>query len=263
MFLLSLFYKYNTLAARSVCQIVDVVGGNQEGVARDLRLRDVEVFTQQVVHEDAMDIIEFVVAEGERLVGVLEPEAVAGPDPAVGIGDDRAEGLAEGGAGDVDLGQQPDERVDAVDLAVERMQVIGEGEVVGHKVVEALGRVVDLVPYNTTLADNMRSLYGKVNRIDPLVGLLAEVHVPGTSFGETLGSIIMDTYRRIRDGDRYWFENPNQPYPYSDDHIEEIHNVFMDDLLRANFDIPPTQVPGNPFLVPANYATNLANTPGC
>jgi len=119
----------------------------------------------------------------------------------------------------------------------------------------------NLAPYNHTLAENLRMLYGKVNRIDSLVGLLVEPHVPGTSFGETLGNIIMDTYKRVRDGDRFWFENQNQPLAFDDDTIDNIRATGIDDLLKKNFDFPrPAHIPGNPFLAPNNYLTNLANS---
>jgi len=118
-----------------------------------------------------------------------------------------------------------------------------------------------LVRNNDTLAQNLKDLYGKVNRIDPLVGLLLEQHVPGTSFGYTLGSIIVDTYRRVRDGDRFWFENRMQSNPWSHDKIQRIRRTTIGSLLRANFVFPsPQQVPDNPFMSPQNYPSRLASS---
>jgi len=114
---------------------------------------------------------------------------------------------------------------------------------------------------NSTLSQGLKDLYGKVIRIDPLIGLLIEKKVPGTSFGETLGSIIMDTYKRTRDADRFWFENPAQPKPFTRREVENIKKISMGDLLYANFHFPArAQVPDNPFLVPRNYARVLART---
>jgi len=116
---------------------------------------------------------------------------------------------------------------------------------------------------NSTLAQNLKDLYGKVNRIDPLLGLLLEQHVDGTSFGYTIGSIIADTYRRVRDGDRFWFENRMQPNPYGENKIWRIKQTKMGDLLRLNFNFPnPNQVPDNPFLSPFNYGQKLVATCG-
>lgn len=121
-----------------------------------------------------------------------------------------------------------------------------------------------LVGDNSSLASNLRDLYGKVNRIDPLLGLLAEKHVHGTSFGETMGNIITDTYRRVRDGDRFWFENRLQPMPFKSRELDDIREVGMADLLRRNFDFPShAQVPANPFLTPPFYGNTLGQTEGC
>jgi len=122
----------------------------------------------------------------------------------------------------------------------------------------------NLVPYNATLAANLRALYKKVKYLDPILGILAEVHIDGTSFGETVGTIIADTYGRLRDGDRYWFENRQAPHAFSHSEIDQIRDVGIDDLLRLNFHFEsPMHVPANPFLVPPNYRNALSQTAGC
>jgi len=124
----------------------------------------------------------------------------------------------------------------------------------------------NLVSYNASLAATMRSLYGKVNTLDPIIGMLAESKVGGTSFGETLGSVVADNYRRKRAGDRFWFENQDDsnPMPFNDEELENIRAVGMDDLLRKNFNFPsPAHVPANPFLVPPHYLRTLSHSSGC
>jgi peroxidase len=53
----------------------------------------------------------------------------------------------------------------------------------------------------------LEDLYGSVDRIDPWVGMLAEKHIPGAMFGETIMVILQDQFRTLRDGDRFFFEN--------------------------------------------------------
>lgn len=103
----------------------------------------------------------------------------------------------------------------------------------------------------TTLATELRDLYGKVNRIDAFVGMLAEPHVQGTSFGETLGRIVADQYKRLRDGDRFWYENV-----YNAQEQAEVKSVTMKTLLERHFDL--TNLPEEVFLAPDDYAGDLA-----
>lgn len=53
----------------------------------------------------------------------------------------------------------------------------------------------------------MSSAYPSVNDIDPWVGMLAEKHLPNTLFGETVHEIMKVQFLRLRDGDRFYYEN--------------------------------------------------------
>ena len=60
---------------------------------------------------------------------------------------------------------------------------------------------------NAELAAKLQSLYGDVNRVDAWVGILAEDHLPGSSVGPTANAVITDQFLRLRDGDRFWYQN--------------------------------------------------------
>jgi len=98
---------------------------------------------------------------------------------------------------------------------------------------------------NISLAHSLQQLYGKVNNIDALIGLLAEEHVPTTSFGPTLGRLIVQNYADARNADRFWFENRYQSNAFSQKDIEIFQQTSMADLLKRNFDLP--HPPANPF----------------
>lgn len=49
--------------------------------------------------------------------------------------------------------------------------------------------------------------YFDLNNIDPWVGMLAENHMPGALFGETVMAIMTEQFRNLRDGDRFYYEN--------------------------------------------------------
>ncbi len=64
---------------------------------------------------------------------------------------------------------------------------------------------------DTAVSDALDLMYDNVNEIDPWVGMLAETHVAGSSMGELMQHIILDQFERLRDGDRLFFMNPDDP----------------------------------------------------
>jgi hypothetical protein len=63
---------------------------------------------------------------------------------------------------------------------------------------------------NTTLQGLLQTVYGTVDNIDSFVGALAEDHVPGASVGPLDRAVLANQFRRLRDGDRFFFLNPNE-----------------------------------------------------
>lgn len=46
-----------------------------------------------------------------------------------------------------------------------------------------------------------------IDNIDLFYGLLAEDHIAGSSFGELMTKIVLEQFRKLRDSDRFWYEN--------------------------------------------------------
>ena len=86
-----------------------------------------------------------------------------------------------------------------------------------------------------------------IHNLDLWVAALAEDHVPGAMVGETLQTIIADQFRRIRDGDRFWFEN--DPYFLANpDLLNEVRNTTLADIIRRNTPIGD-EIQENVFIV--------------
>jgi len=81
------------------------------------------------------------------------------------------------------------------------------------------------------LATKLHRLYHSVDNIDPWVGALAEDHVPGASVGELLRTGLADQFERLRDGDRFWYENDPR---LSRADVREIGNTTLADIIRRN-----------------------------
>ncbi|XP_062863313.1 peroxidasin homolog [Trichomycterus rosablanca] len=56
--------------------------------------------------------------------------------------------------------------------------------------------------------EKLQRLYGSPLNVDLFPALMAEELVPGSRLGPTLMCLLATQFRRLRDGDRFWYENP-------------------------------------------------------
>jgi len=72
-----------------------------------------------------------------------------------------------------------------------------------------------------------------VNDIDLWVGGLAEDHAPGAIVGETTKAVLADQFSRLRDGDRFWYQN--DPFFLDNkDHMKNVHHTTLSDIIKRN-----------------------------
>ncbi|KHJ92803.1 animal hem peroxidase [Oesophagostomum dentatum] len=83
------------------------------------------------------------------------------------------------------------------------------------------------------LFDKLAELYGDINYLDAYVGGMLE---GDNGPGELFKAIIMDQFERLRDSDRFWFEN-TQNGLFNETEIRQIHNVTLRDIIRATTEI--------------------------
>ena len=55
--------------------------------------------------------------------------------------------------------------------------------------------------------------YGNINNIDLWTGILSEQPITGGNLGTVAAAIVGETFRRLRAGDRFWYQNS---YPQED-----------------------------------------------
>ena len=80
----------------------------------------------------------------------------------------------------------------------------------------------------------MQNVYGNINDLDPWVGMLAEKHMPGALFGETIMEIMEQQFFALREGDRFYFEND---VLLSQAEKDEIRNTTLHDIIMRNTNI--------------------------
>jgi peroxidase len=94
----------------------------------------------------------------------------------------------------------------------------------------------DDITSDVDLQDKLRDLYGTVNNIDLWVGGLAEDHIDGSSLSETFQAILVDQFTKLRDGDRFWYENI-----LDSDMVEEIESTTLADVIERNTNLDSLQ----------------------
>ena len=77
---------------------------------------------------------------------------------------------------------------------------------------------------NKTLLRKLEKLYGSVDNIDLFVGGILEDPLPGTRIGPTFLCLIVLQFKRLRDGDRFWYENPGVFSPTQLTQIKQVCN---------------------------------------
>jgi hypothetical protein len=78
----------------------------------------------------------------------------------------------------------------------------------------------------------LASVYASPEDVDPWVGMLAEEHLPGAMVGATHRAVLGDQFRRLRDGDRFWYQNHLTP-----DLVELVEAQTLATIIRRNSDI--------------------------
>ncbi|XP_009073007.1 PREDICTED: lactoperoxidase-like, partial [Acanthisitta chloris] len=83
---------------------------------------------------------------------------------------------------------------------------------------------------NSKLAKKFMDVYGTPDNIDLWIGAIAEPLIPGTRVGPLLACIIGTQFRNLRDGDRFWWENPGVFTPQQLEALRRItvSRVFCD-----------------------------------
>ncbi|KAL0105107.1 hypothetical protein PUN28_016635 [Cardiocondyla obscurior] len=92
----------------------------------------------------------------------------------------------------------------------------------------------------------LRELYGHPGNIDVWVGGILEDQLPGMKVGPLFKCLLLEQFRRTRDGDRFWYESPTV---FQAEQLAQIQQVSLARILCDNGD-NITRVQPNVFLLP-------------
>jgi len=98
---------------------------------------------------------------------------------------------------------------------------------------------------NDDIIRKLQNVYGHPDNVDLFVGGIAEDVVEGARMGPTFMCIIADQFKRLRDGDRFWYENPDV---FTMNQLVEIRQVTLGRVICDNSD-SIRQVPRDVFVL--------------
>ncbi|CAG8542019.1 2813_t:CDS:10 [Paraglomus occultum] len=106
---------------------------------------------------------------------------------------------------------------------------------------------------NDAIATRLQNTYGSVDKLEAYVGAFSEDPQDGSNFGQLLTNSILDQYSRLRDSDRFWYENT-----FTDDERAQVRNTTFRDLimLHASAD----GVPQNIWSLQTTSLSNVTDT---
>jgi hypothetical protein len=127
---------------------------------------------------------------------------------------------------------------DLASLNIQRGRDHGIADYNTVRVAYGLPRITgfEQITSDASVQSSLAATYGSVDNIDLWIGGLAEDHLPDSSVGATFTAIITDQFTRLRDGDRFWYQNS-----LSENQIRDIQNTSLADIIRLNTNLTKLQ----------------------
>ena len=96
----------------------------------------------------------------------------------------------------------------------------------------------DQITSNVEVQERLANVYGNVEDVDVWIGGLAEDHHPGALVGELFFTIVKDQFERVRDGDRFWYQNVFSGYT-----LAKLNKTTLSKVIQRNTKIKRRQIP--------------------
>jgi hypothetical protein len=90
---------------------------------------------------------------------------------------------------------------------------------------------------DSEIQQQLASVYTDVDNIDAYIGVLAEERLESSIYGETQHLLVVDQFTRLRDGDRFWYENDAELSPL----VSEFSDLRLSDIILRNSGIESIQ----------------------
>ncbi|CBY30779.1 unnamed protein product [Oikopleura dioica] len=87
--------------------------------------------------------------------------------------------------------------------------------------------------FENEVVEKMKSLYASVEYIELFPALVLEKTIHGTRTGPTLQCLLVDQFRKLRSGDRFWYQRPGE---FSPAQLREIEKITLGQIFCENGD---------------------------
>ncbi|HSR51504.1 MAG TPA: peroxidase family protein [Acidobacteriota bacterium] len=101
----------------------------------------------------------------------------------------------------------------------------------------------DQVTSDDEVRSRLESIYDDVDQMDAWVGGLAEDPLPNAHVGELIHAVLVEQFRALRDGDRFWYV---RTLPLQE--RRRVEQTRLSDIIRRNTDIGK-EIPNNVFRI--------------
>lgn len=136
--------------------------------------------------------------------------------------------------------------LDLASLNIQRGRDHGLGDYNSVREAYGLQKITDFnqMAINQSHIDKLVSMYASVDDVDLWVGGLIEPHQPGAMVGELLQVVLREQFTRLRDGDRFWYQNI-----FTGKELAELEATTLKDIIVRNTRIKSNEIGNSAFLV--------------
>ncbi len=96
---------------------------------------------------------------------------------------------------------------------------------------------LEFVFMNPSVAQGMSRLYKTVDDIDLFMAGVSEKHIAGAIVGPTFACLIGEQFRRMKEGDRFWYENGGLDTSLTPKQLREIRKSSLARVLCDNSEV--------------------------
>ena len=107
-------------------------------------------------------------------------------------------------------------------------------ELCGLKRMKTFDGLSDLIP--NQIVERLKLVYRDVDDIDLFIGGISELSAPGAVVGPTFQCLIGDQFKRLEQGDRYFYDSKDNPGKFTEAQLIEIRHASLARITCDNGD---------------------------